>query len=233
MYKGIYIAASGAVLMQKQMDVITQNIANANTTGYKKDSIAFREYLLPRTGQKPDNRVMSTFASQSTDFSNGGLIQTGNPLDVAIEGDGFIALEGGRFTRRGDLRRDKDGYLVTGNGLKVMGSAGPIQLPDGDISIKNDGAVEVNNTTVDTISLRSFPDQGLLTKAGAGVFTSTESGRPSNARLRQGVLEASNVEVVSEMVCMISAVREFESFQKAIHIFDEATSKVNNEMARV
>lgn len=233
MYKGIYIAASGAVLMQKQMDVITQNIANANTTGYKKDSIAFREYLLPRKDQKPDNRVMSTFASQSTDFSNGGLVQTGNPLDVAIEGDGFIALEGGRFTKRGDLRRDKDGYLVTGNGLKVMGSAGAIQLPDGDISIKDDGAVEVNNTTMDTISLRSFANQGLLTKTGAGVFTSTESGGPSKARLRQGVLEASNVEVVSEMVRMISSVREFESFQKAIHIFDEATSKVNNEMARV
>lgn len=233
MYKGIYIAASGAVLMQKQMDVITQNMANANTTGYKKDSIAFREYLLPQTGQKPDNRVMSAFAAQATDFSSGSLIQTGNPLDVAIEGDGFIALEGGRFTRRGDLRRDKDGYLVTGSGLKVMGSAGAIQLPDGDISIKDDGAVEVNNTTVDTISLRTFPDQHLLTKAGAGVFTSSESGGPSKARLRQGVLESSNVEVISEMVRMIGSVREFESFQKAMHIFDEATSKVNNEMARV
>lgn len=233
MYKGIYIAASGAVLMQRQMDVIAQNMANANTTGYKKDSISFRDYLLPQRGPEPDGRVMSTFSSQTTDFSNGSLRQTGNPLDVAIEGDGFITLEGNRFTRRGDLRRDKDGFLVTGSGLRVMGSSGAIQLPEGDIRIKDDGSVEVNNTTVDTISLRSFPDHGVLIRTEAGVFTSTVPGEPSRAKLRQGMLEASNVEVVSEMVRMISTVREFESFQKAIHIFDEAAAKVNNEMARV
>ena len=106
MYKGIYIAASGAVLKQTQLDIITQNIANANTAGYKKDAIAFKDYLFQQeTSLEPDGRVMSDYGTSKTDLANGNSVKTGNTLDIAIEGNGFIALEGGRYTRRGDLKK--------------------------------------------------------------------------------------------------------------------------------
>lgn len=233
MYKGIYIAVSGAVLKQREMDVLAQNLANAATIGFKKDSISFKEYLLPDSGPGPDSRVMSTMGIQATDFSSGNLIRTGNPLDISIEGDGFIALEGNRFTRRGDMRRDKDGYLTTANGIKVMGGSGPIQLPDGDVQISEDGSISVNGAVIDRLSVTVFPDKTMLTKLGNGIFSSSAPGEPSDARVRQGVIEASNVEVVTEMVRMINAVREFETYQKAIQAFDEATGKVNNDMGRI
>lgn len=233
MYKGIYIAVSGAILKQKEMDILAQNLANAATIGFKKDSVSFQEYLLPAIGPQPDTRVMSAMGMLATDFSNGNFIQTGNPLDIAVEGDGFIALEGSLFTRRGDMRRDKDGYLVTADGTKVLGGGGPIQLPEGEVRISEDGGISVKGAVVDTISLKKFSDKTVLTKIGSGVFTASATPEQSDARVRQGAIEASNVDVVTEMVRMISAVREFESYQKAIQAFDEATGKVNNDMGRV
>jgi flagellar basal-body rod protein FlgG len=181
---------------------------------------------------------MAMLASQNIDFSNGSLVQTGNPLDVAIEGKAFIALEGGRYTRRGDLRRDTEGYLTTYDGVKVLGSSGPIQLPEGVVDIRGSGAIfvkEITGTTteVDTIMLREFPDPASLTKVGGGMFTAASEGVESSSFLQQGAVERSNVDTITEMVRMIESLREFESYQKMMQAFDEATAKVNNEIARM
>ncbi len=235
MYKGIYIALSGALLKQAQLEVITQNIANANTVGYKKDSIAFKDYLMPQdvTGSESDGRVMSVLSEVSTDFSNGVAVRTGNPLDVTLEGDGFFALEGDRFTRRGDFKTDAEGNLITQDGLKVQGSGGSIQLPEGTVAIAADGSIEVDGVLIDTLRIVAFSDPGALTKAGNGVFTATGPGEPAGATVQQGYLETSNVSAVGEMVRMIQSLREFESYHKMIQAFDEATAKVNNEIARL
>lgn len=235
MYKGIYIAVSGAVLKLKQMDILSQNLANANTAGYKKDAAAFQNYLMQPSGDasSPDGRSMSMLGSVSTDFSSGNLIRTGNPLDAGLEGDGFIALEGDRFTRRGDLRRDQEGYLVTSGGIKVLGGGGPIQLPEGDVVIGERGDLSVDGVLVDTIRLRSFPRTGDLARIDGGMFTAAHPGEESAAMVRQGYIEASNVEVIREMVKMIGTVREFEAYQKAIQTFDEAAGKVSNELGRM
>jgi flagellar basal-body rod protein FlgG len=238
MYKGIYIALSGAVLKQRQMDLLTQNLANADTVGYKKEAVTFQDYLLAPAGAGTNGRDMAMLASQNIDFSNGSLVQTGNPLDVAIEGKAFIALEGGRYTRRGDLRRDTEGYLTTYDGVKVLGSSGPIQLPEGVVDIRGSGAIfvkEITGTTteVDTIMLREFPDPASLTKVGGGMFTAASEGVESSSFLQQGAVERSNVDTITEMVRMIESLREFESYQKMMQAFDEATAKVNNEIARM
>lgn len=235
MYKGIYIAASGAVLKLKEMDVLTQNLANGDTIGYKKDTVSFSDYLIPQdaTAGGPDGRAMSNLASFTTNFSNGNMIKTGNTLDVAIEGEGLIALEGGRYTKRGDLRKDRNGYLITHDGLKVLGKSGPIRLPEGVVEINEKGDILVNGAQVGTLKIRNFPGGKGLAKAGSGMFIASGEGVGSAAPLRQGFVEASNVEVVQEMVRMITTVREFETYQKVIQTFDEAAAKVNNDLGRM
>ncbi len=235
MYKGIYIALSGAVLKQLQMDGVTENLANANTPGYKKEGLSFRDYLInpPATTLEQEDRVLSTLSSQRTDMSQGTVFKTSNPMDISIDGQGFIALEGNRYTRRGDLKRSSDGFLTSFNGIKVLGEKGPIKLPKGSVSIDSSGGVFVNGEQVDTIKLVDLSSQTGLARMGSGIFYSKAAVVSSDATVKQGYLEASNVDVIKEMVGMIDALREYETFQKAIQTFDSAASKVVNDMAQM
>jgi flagellar basal-body rod protein FlgF len=235
MYKGIYIAASGAVLKQSQLEVVSQNLANANTAGFKKDGISFKEYLMPQeaAGPGPDGRAMTSLSQYKTDFSNGIAVKTVNPLDIALEGAGFIALEGNLYTRRGDLKRSADGYLASFNGTKVLGGKGPIKLPEGNIDIDEKGVISMNGDIVDTIRIVDFTKKDGVEKAGDSIFSTNEKAVASQASVRQGYVEASNVEPVKEMVRMIETLREFETYQKAIQMFDEATAKVTSEIGRL
>lgn len=242
MYKGIYIAASGAILKQTQLEVVSQNIANANTSGYKKDSLSFKEYLVQtEAGSSPDGRAMAELSSSNTDRSNGTIIRTGNPLDIAIDGSGLIALEGGRYTRRGDLKKNSDGYLTTQGGIKVLGAGGPISLPSDstEISIDADGKVSAIQpgstlpTEIDTIQVVEFGKDVKVSKAGDGEFIASAPGTPSPSGVKQGYLEMSNVDTIKEMVHMIETMREFESYQKMIQMFDAAAAKVNNDLGRL
>ncbi len=239
MYKGMYIAVSGAVLMQTQMDTITQNLSNANTAGYKKDTLAFKDYLVqPDTGTEPDGRDMSDFSASKIDQSSGTTVSTGNKLDVALEGDGFIALDGDRYTRRGDLKEDSDGYLTNHDGIKVMGTGGPIQLPADSVQINIDlgGKVSVEQagntqpTQIDTIKIMNFGPDAAMSEEGDGMYTFSGEGTPSTATIKQGYIETSNVDPIKEMVQMIETQREFESYQKAIQMFDSATKTVTTQL---
>ena len=235
MHKGIYIALSGAVLKQRQVEVISQNLANADTLGYKKDILSFKNYLIPRemVSLEPDGRVMGDLSSSVIDFSSGNFIKTGNPFDVAIEGEGFISLEGGRYTRRGDLKRDSEGYLTTYNGIRVLGKKGPIKLPEGKTEISEHGVVSSGGTEIDTLSLLRFGEAEKLSRKDGGIFSAAGKGTETRTVLKTGYVEKSNVEVVKEVVRLIESLREFEMFQKAIHSFDEAASKVNNDIGRI
>ena len=242
MYKGIYIAASGAVLKQTELDLAAQNLANSNTLGYKKDSVSFKEYLFQMAaGAAPDGRAMSDYADFKTDFSSGTIIKTGNSLDIAIDGNGLIALEGDRYTRRGDLKKDREGYLTTFNGKKVMGNGGPILIPADTVEINIDyegkiSVIQAGSTTpveLDTIKIMDFGPEAVITKANDGQLTVVGNGTPTTSVVRQEYLETSNVDTVKEMVHMIQVMREFETYQKAIQTFDDATAKVNNDMGRL
>lgn len=235
MHKGIYIALSGAVLKHTQMEVISQNLANADTTAFKQDGVSFKDYLIPQEviSLNPDGRAMSEVSSFTIDFSVGNLIKTGNLLDIAVEGSGFIALEGNRFTKRGDLQKDNQGYLTSFNGIRVMGNRGPIRLPEGVPAISESGEISVNGVPVDAIKIVELKELNNLSKVGDSIFRTSENAAPSKARVKQGYLEKSNVSVIREMLHMIETSREFETFQKAIQFFDEAAGKVNNEIGRV
>lgn len=234
MYKGIYVALSGAVLKQRHMEVITQNLANANTVGFKRDGLSFKDYLVQDDSGSggPGQKVMTDLSAFATDLTGGNLVQTGNPLDTALEGDGFFCLEGNRYTRRGDFKVDAAGYLTTHKGLKVLGRKGPVKVPKGKVEFGPSGEVSVDGQAVDTMRIVDFSRKDGLTKAGEGVFTSKDPAVASKALVRQGYVETSNVEIVQEMVRMIETMREFEAYQKAIHAFDEAAGKANNEIGR-
>jgi flagellar basal-body rod protein FlgF len=237
MYKGIYIALSGAILKQMQLETVTQNVANANTVGFKRAGLAFKDYLLPRdaVSLEPDGRVMATLSAQTTDFSSGTRTKTDNPLDIAIEGTGMIALAGGRYTRRGDLRKDHEGYLVTHGSAKVLGGGGPIRIPEeaGRITIDPDGNIEADSVPIDKLRVEEFDSPDSLARAGDGTYLATAPGTAAEGKVMQGYLETSNVNAVAEMVRLIETMREFESYQKMIQVFDETTAKVNNELGRI
>jgi len=235
-YKGIYIAASGALMKQKQMEIISNNLANSDTAGFKKDGVIFRDYLISEHNgveQAGDGRAMTYYDETFTDYSHGGIIQTGNPFDVALDGKGFFALEGDKYTRRGDFKLDSEGFLTTKNGEKVLGVGGPIQITGNDVSIGFRGAVKVGAEIVDSIRVVDFENYKELVKTGDSIYTTAQEATPANVNVAQGFKELSNVNVVKEMTDMINNLREYESYQKLIQSFDEATGKVTNEMARV
>ncbi|MCX7792859.1 MAG: flagellar basal-body rod protein FlgF [Thermodesulfovibrionales bacterium] len=233
MHKGIYIALSGALMKQRELELLSENIANSDTPGYKSANISFRDYLISK--EQDDSRIMTYLSNMSVQFTPGVFINTGKILDIAIEGKGFLSLEGGFYTRRGDLRKTDEGYLVTSTGRKVMGNNGPVRISEGEVEIKEDGSIYVDGNMIDKLKIVDFDDPSALKRAGEGLYETVNntSGRASSSRILQGYIEGSNVEIVREMVKLISTMREFETFQKAIQTLDEAAGKINNEMARI
>jgi flagellar basal-body rod protein FlgF len=231
MIKGIYIALSGAVLKENQIELISQNLANSNSLAYKKVKMSFKDYLSnPESEQS--GKIMTDLSALTTDFSTGQITATGNPLDIALEGDGFIALENNQFTRRGDLKRDLEGYLSTKNGIKVLGERGPIQVPQGKVEIGLNGEVMVDKAGLDTIKMVDFSDKKSLTKVAEDLYKTDQKVIPAKAVIRQSFLEGSNVDIFNEMIQIISTMREFGALQKVIQSFDETTSRMT-DIARI
>lgn len=233
MNKGIYIALSGAILKAKQMDVFAQNLANANTTGYKKGNLAFKDHLVPTDNPfnvESKGRIMTEMSNEFIDFSAGPQKRTGNPLDVAINGEGFFALEGDRYTRNGNFKLDSEGNIVDQNGINVLGDGGTLTVQGSKIDISSSGEIFVDDISVGMLKIVDFPDKSVLVKSDGGFFTSGESGTEVKSGISQGYLEESNVNVVRELVEMMRTQREFESYQKMIRSFDEAAAKAINDL---
>lgn len=219
----LYVAMSGARETLIAQGNASNNLANANTTGFLADLNQFRS--MPVFGDGHPTRVYALDERPSTDFEHGGIQQTGRDLDVAVKDGGWIAVQakdgGEAYTRRGDLRVDTAGLLTTGNGLPVMGNGGPIALPpfdkieigvDGTLSIVPQGALPNELAVIDRIKLVE-PQYQEMEKGEDGLMRLTSGEQaPASAgqRLVSGYLEASNVNIVDEMVNMIELARRFE-----------------------
>jgi flagellar basal-body rod protein FlgF len=223
----IYTSMTGAKHLMYRQDTLAQNLANANTTGYRADSVALR--AVPAQGQEAGTRVFTVETTIGADFSPGPMQTTGRALDVAVQGDGWIAVQGldgnEAYTRAGNLQVGADGTLQLPNGLPVLGDGGPITLPqDARISIGADGTVSSKtmdapeSNQVGRIKLVN-PEAGELVKGLDGLFR-TRSGEPAetdeSVRLAEGTLEGSNVNVVEAMIGMIAAARQFEMQMKLL-----------------
>lgn len=255
MIRGLYTSASGLMAEMARTDVISNNLANINTSGFKKDRAIFRAFpemninriddpavITPRDkiDPRPFIGVLGTGAvvdEISTDFSRGTIENTSNPLDLALSGDGFFEVQtpaGVRFTRDGSFTRNEQGYLVTSEGYYVMGQNGPIQLSDSsDISINPRGDVFSGGNFVDRLAVVSFADLRLLSKEGDNLYSTTQQPIDSNSEVIQGALEGSNVNPIGEMVDMIAAFRAYEANQKVVKANDDTLSKAVNDIARL
>ncbi len=235
---GFYAAVSGGIAQEKRLDILANNLANANTAGFKKDVVSFRA-LLASAENGGAGADLVALSEHSTDFSQGGVRHTGNALDLAVRGGGFFEVltdEGSRYTRAGSFTLDGSGRLVTDGGEPVSGGGGPVVIDGGQIVIGDDGEVTVDDASVGQIKLVSFVDPDQLEKVGANLFRN--AGGDGNldsgfaGTIQQGYLEMSNVNIVSDMVQMIEISRAYESFQKTIQSIDGATQKLVNEVGK-
>jgi len=236
---GMYLAAAGAMVQQMRLDLLANNVANINTLGFKGDQAVFsvnqdssaQDPAAATDGAEPLSPYAPPFSS-IIDFSQGALQQTGNPLDVAINGDGFFCIQtpdGVQYTRQGNFTLNPDGVLVSQDGYPVLGQGGEITLNKGTVAIDPQGRVSVDGDDVDQLQITDFSNRDLLEKAGSGRFMVTDptaAGQPAvNTSLRQGYLETSNVNPVRSMTEMIETARAFQAYQKVIQSEDDATAK--------
>lgn len=248
MNRGIYPILSGALAQERQVQVFANNIANVNTAGFKQDAPLFRS-ILARSGAIPPlpgasdvrpagavERVFVTAQGLQTGFEPGRLRITGNPFDLAIQGNGFFEIktsQGIRYTRNGIFHLDGKRRLVTELGYPVMGQKGELRLPPGDVRISPRGTIEVNGQQVGTIKVVEFPENGTLQKVDEGLFAGRNPKPVKDVMIQPGHLEESNVNAVGEMVKMIQSMRMYESAQKLIQTFDRMTEMAVQDVGRV
>lgn len=256
-FSGLFAALSA----EHRMNFIANNLANANTSGYKQDKLAFKDTMLQFAHDQirepiatirskplfpePHNAARVRIAVSDTDFTQGGLQATGNPLDLAISGDnGFFRIQspqGDYLTRNGAFVLNAAGQLVTKQGWPVLGEGGPITIPEDtkQVTITPDGRIFADDNEVDALQFISVNDLKKLEKVGGNLYrvrdgseviegNATETGSIIN----QGFLETSNVNVVEEMVKMIEVNRQFEAYQKVMQTSDSLDREAYSKLGR-
>lgn len=235
MIKGIYVARAGMYPQMSRLEIVSNNLANINTTGFKRDSLFIRKleeltvHHLDGNGNLPGLQV-----EQFTDFLTGAFAQTNNPLDVAIQGEGFFVIEtsaGPMYTRNGSFTISSDGTLVTKSGDPVHGEGGYIRFTDlerrasASIRIDEKGIISMDDHVIGRFRIVTFTPLRQLEKNGEyfsardGLEEALDPERGEYV-IRQGFLEESNVDAIHEMVYMIELSRNFEAYQRMIQTLD-------------
>lgn len=233
--KAAYVGMNGAQGSMRRLQILTNNLANVNTTGFRGDMEVTKPYNLVDNGMQ--TRIYSTVDSTYTDFSRGPILNTMRSLDVAMTDKGFITVQSKSgeqaYTRAGSLQITKDGFLTTNTGELVLGNNGPINIPQAQhVDIADDGTVsallvnETDVTILDRILLTS-PDEKQLQKQGNGLFVmndGTQVKRDPNLTLMTGALEGSNVNPIEAMAQLIDLTRNYEMHTSVLkHVVDNAT----------
>ncbi len=240
MIKGIQKIATSMVPRMRLQEVVANNLANAETAGYKKDSI-FLRYVKEQQGL--NSKLAPSWETRMidklyTDYTEGSLDRTDQQLDLAIQGDGFFVVQtpnGEAYTRNGSFSISPSGQLVNADNYPVLTDGGPLTVQGGTLSVSETGQVSVDNQSLGTLRVVDFPKPYQLTKVNGSVFTAPTGVTPTQASsvvVRQGFLEKSNVDVLKEMVEMIESYRMFETGQRMIQIQDESLGKAVNELPR-
>ncbi len=251
MQESMYSALFGALNQEHRLDIIANNLANANTTGYKTDQLAFKDVFVNYAHDaireptlhlradplfpKPMYMAKPRLAVSRTDFSQGPLHQSDNPLDMAIAGEGFFKIRtdtGDYYSRDGHFTLNSEGIVVNGRGQQLLGQGGPISIPPGSgtVVINGQGQIFADNELLDTVLKVTVDNLDGLEKLGANMFRPRAQGAVAElpadeATIEQGFLEKPNVEVVLEMVNMIETQRAFEAYQKTITTAQETDLK--------
>ncbi len=219
--------------LRRELDVIANNVANAQTNGYKRRTSDSREFQMPKaadeTFKRGGDRRVSFVIDRGTplDLSTGAVEPTGNPMDIAIAGDAFLVVQtpnGERYTRNGAMMVNANGQLVNSDGFPVLGEQGAYQIANDerDLRVAPDGNVTSSNGTRGRLRLVRFPNPQVLENAGANLFTTNVQPEPAlQARVQSGFLERSNVRPVVEISRMIEVTRQYQSIAGLIGRQDE------------
>lgn len=259
MLRGLYTAHTGLRNEQNRMDILTNNLANASTVGFKKEgstSQPFREVLAVKIKDSSvglgviqpigHSRLGVKIGENYTDYTQGSFRITDNTYDLALAGSGFFALEytdsagetSTKYTRAGNFTLTQDGYLVNNDGMYVLDTQNRrIQLDTltSDTRIEDDGRIYQNEREVAQIQVADFEDYDYLVKFGDTFFQPVEGATmmDGTAEVKSGVLEMSNMSVISEMVNMISVTRAYEANQKIVQTYDESLDIAAKQLGRV
>jgi flagellar basal-body rod protein FlgG len=254
--RGLYTAVNAMVTLEAKQDVITSNMANANTNGYKSEDLKvkkFQDVLIQNkdkvvAGQNVKNTIGSLSLGATIDgtdvkFTQGDLSSTDKDTDMAIDGRGFFSVKRGNntyFTRDGQFRVNTAGYLVTSEGDSVLGrniktgATEPINVGNGSFNVDNNNNVIVNGAPQYKIQTADFNDYKNLKKLGDNLYEASEAPNyNAQVSVKQKTLEKSNVNIVNEMVNMMTVMRSFETTQKVVQTMDETLSKAANEIGSV
>lgn len=248
MVRGLYSAAAGMMAQQARVDVISNNLANVDTPGYKRDEASFRtfpEMIISRLGRAPERNIGrlttgSVVDEITTSYRPGALKDTGDPLDLALLGNTntFFVVQTAEgelcCTRQGSFHLDGNRCLVTASGCAVLGLTGGqlqrIYVPDGDLKVNGSGlltgAVNYQGEAVERLALAEIPEGHALRKTGDCLYRGEiEVTDIPECEVRQGYLEASNVQPLTEMVSMMAAMRAYEANQRVIQATDSTLGK--------
>ena len=258
MVKGLYTAHTGLRNEQNRMDVMTNNLANVTTVGFKKEGTTSQAFSAVQAKKLKDasvglrneqaigfNRPGVKIGENYIDYTQGSFRITNNTFDLALSGDGFFALEftnkagetSTKYTRAGNFTLTNEGFLVNSDGDYVLDvNNRRIQLnPLMDADIQEDGTINQNGVRVAQIQVVDFEDYDYLERYGETYFQPIEGARITNssAQVQSGILEMANVQIVSEMVNMISITRQYESNQKIIQTYDRTLDTAVNDLGRL
>ena len=257
MVRGQYIAGTGMLLQRRLMENITNNISNADTTGYKKEYLVSHSFDEVMTKRINDPHVIGqsqianapnvgplNYGTQIdqlyVNFEEGNLEGTERSTDLAIVGDAFFVVRtpaGERYTRSGAFYIDDAGYLVDGEGNFLLGGNGPIYVGGMNFSVDTSGGVRIDGgyDNTDQIRVVSFTDNGSLRKQGSNLYFSLDEPQaaPNRNRIVQGFLEGSNVDIGREMIDMLTVFRTYETNQRMLTMIDETVGKAVNEIGRL
>lgn len=229
MNSGYYAACAGLIARSEALELAANNLANANTTAYKAQREFFRSIVAGGSTAALNslNRAINNFGvlgGAAVDFQPGNLERTNGDFDFAIEGLGFFVVQtpaGTQFTRNGNFHLDTSGQLVTSDGSAVLGANGPVRIPPGPVSVSADGSISVKGALVGRLKVVEFQPGTQLTAAGNTRFSAPQGSEIPATRsvIRQGMLEASNLNPISAAVDLVALQRHAEMLQKALSIF--------------
>src|SRR5271157_4903188 len=240
MDSGYYAAMTGLVARTQALDTAASNLANAQTPGYRAEREYFRSVVLgPEASESQLGGTVNNYGLLGGDrlsMAQGALEPTGNPLDLAIEGQGFFMVQtpnGLRYTRDGSFHRAQNGQLITQAGEPVLSAAGqPILIPPGDVTVGADGAVSVAGGVVAQVGVFAFPAGTELTPEGANRYVAPQGTTPTaapNASIHEGAIEAANQDVVEGSLDLIMMQRQAEMMQRALTVFHTEFNKFATE----
>ncbi len=232
----MYKALSGAVVQMHRLDVTAQDLANVNTSGYKGERLSFSEVLANRL--PPDERAggLVAVANERTNLGQGEIQSTGNPFNLALDGEGFFVIQtsrGVRYTRDGAFTLKPDGTLSTMQGDAVLGESGPVQIIGGRMKVAADGTVASDEGEIGKLRVVRFRDSRRVAKEGANLFVTAPDNvqEAADPHVLQGSLEQSNVSPIDGMVSLIALNRQFEASQRAMTLMDSVTHKMISDGA--